>query len=320
MIRPALSTGLLAGLILCSALEAQDVGRAFTVTPARAKASIGDTIRIVFRLTTHERDLLTDTFPRPTAELPPGVSVAGIRRLRRDPARVFVGEALVAFYRPGVQELPTFGVPWVQIVTGHRGMVTTEPATVEIVPVIPGGNPTLRDIREPLASPGPGPLSLVAAGALAAILLVALLRRRRPKDAAATEPVDVPASAPLDPFTIAAARLDELERVRSFEHDGIDAHYAAVADVLRDYLEAAHDIPARERTSSELLWALPPRLTESGLRRLAAEVMTQADLVKFARGRPAASEALSHLAEARGLLRRWHEAGASAVSEAHAVR
>ena len=310
------ATGAAAG-----AANAQDVGRSFTVSPSRDSINVGDTIRVSFRLTTHERDLLTDTFPRPAMELPPGVRVTGIQRLRRDPARVFVGEALVAFYRPGRQEIPAFGVPWVQIVTGHRGRITTEPASVEVVPVIPGGNPSLKDIREPEASPNPEALAIVAGGAALALLAAALLRRRRRPSEPALEAARVVPAPPPDPYHTARARLDEIERAGVFERD-IDEHYAAVADTLRDYLEAAHDIPARERTSSELLWTLPPRLAEGGLRRLASELLEEADLVKFARGRPATEAALAHLAAARELLRRWHEAGASAPaeSEADAVR
>ena len=37
-------------------------------------------------------------------------------------------------------------------------------------------------------------------------------------------------------------------------------HYPAVTDVLRDYLEAAEGIPARERDHAELR-ALPPHLS-----------------------------------------------------------
>jgi hypothetical protein len=317
-----LALGLAGTLAGGAPASAQDVGRAFTVTPAQDSARIGDTVRISFRLTAHERDLLLDTFPRPTTELPAGVRVVGIQRLRRDANRVFVGEALVAFYRPGKREIPTFGIPWVQIVTGHRGTVTTEPASLEIVPVIPGGNPSLRDIREPEASPGPGALPLVVAGALLSVLLVSLLRRRRRRADPAPAALPEPPPVQLDPYDIARARLDEIERERSAERGDIAEHYAGVTDALRDYLEAAHDIPARERTSTELLWTLPPRLTEGGLRRLAAEVFEEADLVKFARGRPAGDAVSAHLGEARALLRRWHDAGvtAPAESDAGAVR
>jgi len=298
-------------------------GRSFSVTPMTAKASVGDTIRIRFRLVLNERDLLTDTVPKPAGELPGGVRVHSVERLRRGADRVFTGEAVVAFYRPGVREIPAFGLPWVQIVSGRRGAVATEAATVEIVPVLPGGNPALRDIREPEPSPGPGPLPLLLA-LLGATALGWYLRRRRRRPAVdqVVEPVpDLAAPpAPPDPYAIALARLAEIEGERWAERGDVERHYDAAADALRDYLETAEQIPARERTSSELLWALPPRLLEGGLRRLTAGVLGEADLVKFARRRPGPAAAADYLREARELLRRWHDAAREATEEADAVR
>jgi hypothetical protein len=100
----------------------------------------------------------------------------------------------------------------------------------------------------------------------------------------------------------------------------VAAWYAAVADVLRGYLEEAEGLPARERTSSELLWALPPRLGEAGLRRRLQETLWQADLAKFARAQPGTDDAAAYLADARELLTRWHQTGHSAVEPTDAVR
>ena len=298
---------------------AQYEGRSFTVTITPAKASVGDTVRLGFRLVAHERDLLTDTVPRPVGELAEGIRVYRVERLRRGADRVFTGEALVAFYRPGVRDIPAFGVPWVQIVTGRRGLVVTEAATVEIVPLLPAGNPTLRDIREVEPAPGPGSLPLFVAGGMLAALAAALFRPRRPPPVARQEVVPPPPTVPPDPYRFAIQRLETIERERRPERGEVASHYEAVADTLRDYLEAAEKIPARERTSSELLWTLPPRLTEGGLRRLAGQVLAEADLVKFARGRPQPEQTAAHLGQVRELLRRWHGAGA-AGREADAVR
>lgn len=310
---------LLLGLALAGwplrALPAQYEGRSFTVTAAPDTASVGDTVRLAFRLVTHERDLLTDTVPRPAGELPEGFQVYRVEKLRRGADRAFTGEALVAFYRPGPRQVPSFGLPWVQVVTGHRGTVATEPAAVEILPVLPAGNPALRDIRDVEPSPGPGALPLVLAGGALAGLAALLLHRRRPRRPAEPETMPSPVPAPPDPYREALDRLSTLEREGRVALGHVAEHYEGVADVLRDYLEAAEAIPARERTSTELLWALPPRLTDAGLRRLTAEVLGEADLVKFARRRPGPSDAVAHLARARELLGRWHQAARTVPRE-----
>ena len=46
---------------------------------------------------------------------------------------------------------------------------------------------------------------------------------------------------------------------------------------------------------------------EEGVRRLTSQLLSEADLVKFARRRPDAGAAAAHLHDARELLRRWHE-------------
>jgi hypothetical protein len=201
----------------------------------------------------------------------------------------------------------------VQIVTGHRGTVASETAKVEIVPVLPAGNPTLRDIRELERTPGPGALPLVVLGAgLVALAAVLLRRRRAPRGRPTEAPLPVaPPPVPRDAYGLALDRLAAIEREPQEGHASVSARYERVADVLRDYLEAAEDIPARERTTSELLWAMPPRLTEGGLRRLTGEVLGEADLVKFARRRPDPAAATAYVGQARELLRRWHAAAST---------
>ena len=295
--------------------------RSFEVTAAPAKATVGDSIVLTFRLHLNERDLLTDTVPAPAAELPAGVRVLSVERLQRGADRAFNGRAVIALYRPGVQDLPAFGVPWVQVVTGHRGIVTTAPATVEIVPVLPAGNPTLRDIREPESPRGPGPLPLAAGGALAAALLVWALLRRRPRAAIASVAATTSEpTVPPGPWEEALARLDRLAVERPEGREATAAWYAAAADALREYLETAEALPARERTTSELLWALPPRLGEGGLRRRLQDLLWRADLVKFARARPGAEDGAVFLADARELVTRWHQSAAGPAGAADAIR
>jgi len=92
-------------------------------------------------------------------------------------------------------------------------------------------------------------------------------------------------------------------------------------DVLRGYIEATEEIPARERTTGELVWVIPPHLSHSGLREELRDLLDEADLVKFARRRPDPKSAEQFLARCRELLRQWHESSpAAARVESGALR
>jgi hypothetical protein len=284
-------------------------GRFFTATVEPAKVAVGDSVTVRFRLIINERDLLTDTVPRPVSGPPPGVRVLSSEKLQRGADRAFTGTAVLAFYRAGRQQVPAFGLPWVQIVTGHRGVMAHDPAEIEVTSVLPGGNPSLRDIREPETPPSLAPLWIVVGAGGAACVAWAVTRRRRRAPVTAPGRIESPPSPPPpDPYAVALSRLETIDAECWAARGEVERHYESVAEVLREYLEAAEGIPAPERTTTELLWSLPPRLAEGGARRRVQEVLGAADLVKFARRRPDAGEAASYTRAAHELLDRWHQA------------
>ncbi len=288
-------------------LAAQLHGQHWTVTPETERATVGDTVTIAFRVRLDERDLLFDTVPKPARTLPDWIRVFSVEKLERQADRIYLGKARIAFYRPGRQAVPTFALPFMRSVKGlSRGTLTSDSATVEVVPVLgAGSSATLRDIKEPVRAAAPNPIEL-ALGLLAlagAGWLTWRARRRAP----ALGPESLPtASAPpaaRDPYDVAADRLAAIERERWSARD-VARHYAEVTDVLRDYLEA-HGVPARERTTSELRWALAPGMLAGRGRRRFETVFDAADLVKFAHWRPGVDDAEGFLLAARELLGSW---------------
>jgi hypothetical protein len=308
---------------LAGSAAAQVSNQSFEITVETARPTLGDTVVLNFRVRLDERDLLFDTLPQPIGALPPGVRVLGVDKLYRTPDRIFHGQGRLAFYRPGRQAIPQFGLPFMRAVKGvQRATLTSDPAHVEIVSLLPPGNPSLKDIRELQRSPAPPVLPFVAGALGIAGLLLLYLRRRRRQGAAPQlsepEPVE-PAARVLSHYERAALELERIERQRWPDQGEVALHYQSVTDVLRDYLEAAESVPAKERTSAEVLWSLPPHLTQSGMRDRFRGILGQADLVKFARLSPHPPEADEFLDLCRGLLDRWHESSLpSALS--HAVR
>ena len=291
-------------------LAAQLHGQRWDVTPETDRATVGDTITLRFRVRLDERDLLFDTVPKPARTPPDWLRIFAVEKLQRQPDRIYTGRARIAFYRPGRQAVPIFELPFMRSVKGlSRGTFSSDSAFVEIVPVLQNGaSATLRDIKEPAPAQGPYPLELVLA--LGALALAGWLTWRPLRRTAGTVPVSaaIPAAPPPppDPYDVALARLAEIDGERWASLD-VARHYEAVTGALRDYLETL-GVPARERTTSELRWALPPGLLAGGTRRRFEDVFEDADLVKFARRRPDAAAAAAFLGQARELLVRWRNA------------
>jgi hypothetical protein len=302
-----------AALVSSHPAKAQVSGQSFEVTPEITQATVGDSVTLRFRVRLDERDLLFDTVPQPINALT-GVRLLSVEKLQRTPDRLFHGRARVAFYRTGRMAVPQFGLPFMRAVKGvGRATLTSDSASVEIVSLLPAGNPPLKDIRELEPSSGPSLLRVIA-GVLAATGLLGLYllrRRRRPLPAPPPAPAPfVPVVAP-SPLEGALELLARIERERWPAQGQVARHYEAVVDALRGYLEAAEDLPARERTTEEVLWSLPPHLSEDGLHDRTDALLGQADLVKFARLRPTGARAAEFLLQSRSLLEDWHAARSS---------
>ena len=299
--------------------------QAFEMTAEPAHATVGDSVTVRLRVHLHERDLLSDSVARPVADLPEGVRLLEIGPLKRTADRTLEGRARFAFYRVGHRPIPLFGVPFVRIVSGQRGVLVSDSAFVEITPVAPAGNPTLKDLKEIERQRGPDPRLVLAGIGLIALAAAGWMRRRRRRRAPPTTPETASVGPPpvvLGPYEIALARLSQIERERWPARGDVDRHYEAVADVLRRYLEEGHGVPALERTTGELAWALPPALADGGLRDACAGLLADADLVKFARHRPDEAEAARFVRTIRDLLAGWRAAApaAHAREPADAVR
>ena len=318
-----MTAALLVVLSAARDLSAQLSGQSFALTPDTATATVGDSVTVRFRIRLHERDQPLDSIPEVVGPLSPGVRVLSVDKLSRSAARVYEGSARVAFYRPGRRPVPTFGLTFMRPVEGvSRATLASDSAFVDIAPLLPAGNPALKDIQELERRP----VSLVPLLALvltlaaaAAYRLIRHRRRRPPVPMQPGPPTDPGEPVAPSPYQIALDRLEAVERERWPSRGNVAAHYEAAAQALRQYLEEAENVAACERTTSELLWALPPHLSRARLRDRCHEVFSEADMVKFAEVRPGDASAAHFLARARLLLQAWYEAQ-PADGGVHAVR
>jgi hypothetical protein len=269
--------------------------------------AVGDpvTLRILLRLpaTGH----LVDATPFFSGPLPPGV-----RLIRTDSVRAAAGGTqtatiTVVLFRPGTTQLPPIAAAYRPASGAPPDTARTAPVDVIVTPLVIGGSGTLRDIK----TIDMAPISLrtaasIVMGGLAVIVVVLLASRieqRRHAGAAVARDPAFPGT-PAGPYDIALARLAEISQAWTARGD-VDAHYASTADVLRRYLADAHGVPAPERTTPELLVALPERLAGQHARAAASQVLDAADLVKFARYAPAPPAPATLVETAHSVLSDW---------------
>ena len=313
-------------LILPRSGGAQVSGQSFEVIPEVDSAMVGDSVSLRFRVRLDERDLLFDTVPQPLSAIPPGVRIISVEKLTRAPDRIFHGRARLAFYRTGRRAVPVFGLPFMRGVKGlQRGTLVSDSASVNIVSLLPAGNPSLKDIREIDLVPrrSPWPLAGITATALLLLAGYVMLRRQESQTSGPMEPSPAIVVLPPSAYASALDKLREIERAQWPLHGQVARHYEAIVDVLRGYLETQEGLPARERTTEELLWALPPHLGDNGIRDQLRELLEQADLVKFARLRPEPATAEQFLEHCRELLLGWQErslAASAAADTGNALR
>jgi hypothetical protein len=146
------------------------------------------------------------------------------------------------------------------------------------------------------------------AAAIIAIGLVVwwwLRRRRKP-----------PVAAVVDPFVYAESEFARIEALGLIEAGERGRHVTLMVEVLRDYLAARYAAASLSQTTTELQRAIrelsfvpPDRLIR---------LLTDADLIKFAR-RPVSSDRARELGgEAHAIVTREHQASQPAPQEAAA--
>jgi hypothetical protein len=132
---------------------------------------------------------------------------------------------------------------------------------------------------------------ILLAALLAAIGAYAYLRwKKRPVPVVAA-PVVVERAPFINPLDVLKTQLEELKRRDLVHQHDIKTYYSDLGDILRRYIEDAHDIPALESTTGELRAAFKNRGLHSELASPCLTILEEADMVKFAKFTPTAAAA-----------------------------
>lgn len=132
---------------------------------------------------------------------------------------------------------------------------------------------------------------LVLAAALIGIGAYLYVRwKKRPAPVVAA-PVMVERAPFISPLDVLKTQLEELKRRDLVHQHDIKTYYSDLGDILRRYIEDAHDIPALESTTGELRTAFKNRGLHSELAHPCLSILDEADMVKFAKFTPTAAAA-----------------------------
>jgi hypothetical protein len=127
--------------------------------------------------------------------------------------------------------------------------------------------------------------------------------RKRPK---AEEPVKE--IIPVKPaYDIALAKLYELRNKKLWQQDEVKTYYSELSDVLREYLEKRYRINALEQTTDEIFVALRHASLSADNRKTLKQILTLADLVKFAKEKPLPDENEQSIESAIGFVTQTKE-------------
>lgn len=290
---------LLALLVSASPAMAQSL----ELTPVQSRGNVGDIMTV--KVTAHMRDgqELLELVPHPLLPPPDGMRIVSTDTLKKIDDLTWSGNVRMAFYRIGRQPVPTFGLLYTVQAGALPDTLVQAPLSIEIVPLLPEGNPYLQDIKplERLGGPAYLPILLIIAGVL---LAGAWLFRRR-KGVAPLWTRRAPPHPPLTPYAAAIERLDALEQEVAARSHGFEPSYARVAEIIRGALLEAAVLPHSGLTTRELRAVLPIELADEGAGDSCAALLSDADLVKFARIRPDLTAARSQIQRARILLSGW---------------
>jgi hypothetical protein len=139
----------------------------------------------------------------------------------------------------------------------------------------------------------------------AAILLVITMiwyLKKRPKETVINKPAPV-----LTADAIALNKLYELRDKKLWQQNEIKLYYIELTDILRDYLEKRYHIQAHEQTTDEILSALKDHVIPADARNSLKQLLTLADLVKFAKEQPSPAQNEQSMEDAIDFIRQAKE-------------
>jgi hypothetical protein len=214
-----------------------------------------------------------------------------------------VRKVTVTLWAPGDYQTPAFAVRY-RDTDGELREVLVSPLSVSIVSVLAEDETDKKDLKPQVSLPRPplwpwilGGLLLVALSGVGGRYLLTRLGRQAAPASLATAALD-----PRSPQEIAYDELDRIDALDLPAQGELKRHYTLVADCMRTFIEGRYQLPALDRTTQELSTSMRRARIDPDHTTLLGDLLTEADLVKFAKARPPLSQARRLVPQARQIV------------------
>jgi hypothetical protein len=284
------------------ALPAEHAPRVSAELAQKSGVVTGDLVRLTIRADA----VVGDDVTVPTQAFAPFEVKA--KRARVEPAKDgrqrFVFEIELLAIEPGKQVIPAIEL---RVVTknGFVGSVQTRPLPLSVGSLLANEpNAQLKPETKPVVVMQDDYTLLYALGAVATVVLVALLTWLVTRYLARRQKPAPPPAPPRPPWEVAVEKLAELRRrkQRMLEEGKAAEFVDEVSDVVREYLGGRFRFDGLETTTDEMLALLRKRDVSSGLVQEVAAYLARCDLVKFAKVEPDQDEADLVFAKAQDIV------------------
>ncbi len=190
---------------------------------------------------------------------------------------------------------------------GGKGTVKTNDLALSVETVfMPGDSLQLAPIKsiieEPLKFSDFLPYLGIALGIGLGILLAYFFVKRKPEKEIVAAPKII-----RPPHEIALEKLSALKAQKLWQQGKVKEYHSELTYIIREYLEGRFQTPALESTTAEIMRSMRNKIEEDDLYRQLRELLQVADLVKFAKAKPAADIHDRASAEAESFVERTKE-------------
>lgn len=197
----------------------------------------------------------------------------------------------ITSFDSGSYTLPPIGINYQLANDTAMQHVFTQAITFRVQTVKIDTTHAIRDIKGPMEAPltfaeiVPWLLAVLALAIVMTLLWYYLRQRKNNKPF-----ISLPRKPKLPAYQIALESLDELNSRKLWQNGRIKEYYSQLTDIIRLYIEDQFGIAAIEMTTDEILNAFMNNNGGSNVANKLQQVLTTADLAKFAKAQPVASE------------------------------